>query len=101
MKKLSRHRILFGQAIIVAIASGFWFAARDPLPARTVVGDLASRFQFKKFVLPAAPNHSMVNYTAVTPHPRKIATWLSSAGPRGASFDLYRIAPAHRHLRAV
>jgi hypothetical protein len=87
MKKLSRRRILFGQAIIVAIASGFWLAARDPLAAPAVVGDLASRFQFKKFVLPAAPNHSTVNYTAVNPHLRNIATWMSSVGAAVASFD--------------
>src|SRR4051794_7238053 len=87
MNTTSRRRIAFGQAIIVAIATGFWFAARNPVAATAVVDGLASRFEFKKFVLPAAEHHSTVNYTTVNPALRNIATWMSSVGAAVASFD--------------
>lgn len=88
MTKLPRQRILVGQAIIVTIATGLWFAARDPVAATPVRGELASRFQFKKFVMPAAEKLSTTNYTAVNPHLKNIATWMSSVAAGVATFDL-------------
>lgn len=88
MTKLPRQRILIGQAIIVAIVTGLWFAARDPVAATPVRGELASRFQFKKIAIPAATGHSTENYGPVNPRLKHIATWMSSVGAAISTFDL-------------
>src|SRR5262249_2749663 len=88
MTKLPRKQILVGQAIIVAIVAGLWLTARDPQAATPVVDDLVSRFQFKKFVMPAAEKINTTNYTTVNPHLKDIATWMSSVGAAVATFDL-------------
>jgi hypothetical protein len=87
MKKLPRQRILVGQAIIIAIVTGLWFTSRDPAAATPIVGDLVSRFQFRKFVMPAADKLNSTNYTTVNPHLKEIATWMSSVGAAVATFD--------------
>ena len=88
MTKLPRQRILVGQAIIIAIATGLWFTSRDPVAATPVIDDLASRFQFKKFVMPHAETINTTNYTTVNPNLKNIATWMSSVGAAVATFDL-------------
>ena len=89
MTKLPRQRILLGQAIIVAIVAALWFAARDPVAATPVRGELASRFQFKKIAIPAADTLlTTTNYVAVNPHLKEIATWMSSVGAAVSTFDI-------------
>jgi hypothetical protein len=88
MTTLSRKKILIGQAIIVTMVAGLWAAAHDGGAPASVRSELASRFQFKKFVLPAAADASTLNYTTVNPHLSHIATWMSSVGAGVALFDL-------------
>ena len=82
-----RQRLTLGIVALVCAATRvldgnitFWFAAHDPVAAKPAAGELASRFQFKKTVMPAAANLNPRNYTAVNPHLKNIATWMSSVG---------------------
>jgi hypothetical protein len=88
MTKLPRQKILVGQAIMLTIVIGLWFAARDPEAATPVRRELASAFQFKKTVIPAGDNLSTTNYVAVNPSLKHIATWISSVGAAVATFDV-------------